>query len=219
MPIEHLLYRCPGCGHDPIMATPRGAWCESCDTSFEQGNSSVVIANSPDGKIKKYSVKTLMDTIEKLDGTSPDIFDHNCEKTYDAHVTVSRGKNHKSVRWRGRLIGFFEHITERQAAILKLKKDDLILARGEQNSLVWPLENLTAIQISSKAIQVNIRGEGLYQIEFISDSPRRWEDLLQHTLYRFYKTRGQRIIAFQPRIITEASSLQDTSLYCTGQGA
>tara|TARA_Y100000590_G_C15710459_1_gene1010061 strand:+ start:589 stop:1194 length:606 start_codon:yes stop_codon:yes gene_type:complete len=200
------------------MATPRGAWCESCYTSFEQGNSSVVIANFPDGKIEEYSVNTLMSTIEKLGGISRDIFNHNGEKPYEAHVKVSRGNNHKSVRWKGRVIGFFEHITEHQVAILKLKKDYLTLAWGEQNSLVWPLENLTAIQISSKAIQINIRGKGLYQIEFVSDSPRRWEDLLQCTLYRFYKNQGQRVIAFQPRIITETSPPQDTDAYRTGQG-
>ena len=209
MPIEHLLYRCPRCGHDPTMATPRGAWCESCETSFEQGSRSVVITHSADGKIEEYSVNTLMETIEKLGGPSRDIFDHNGEEPYEARVTVSRGNNHKSVRWKGRVIGFFEHITERRFATLKLKKDDLILAWDGQNSLVWPLENLTAIQVSSKAIQINIKGEGLYQIEFISDSPRRWEDLLQYTLYRFYKTQGQKIIEFQPRIITETSSLQD----------
>ena len=213
MAIEHLLYRCPKCGHDPTMATQTGAWCKSCETSFEQGEGSVVITHSVDGKIEEYSVSTLMDTIEELGGTSPEVFNCDSEKSYEARITVSRGNNHQTVRWKGRVIGFFEHITERQDAILKLKKTELTVTWDGQSRLIWPLEDLTAIQISSRAIQLNIRGEGLYQIEFISDSPRRWEDLLHYTLYRFYKIQGQNIIEFQPRIITETSSLQDVDVH------
>jgi hypothetical protein len=217
MPIEHLLYRCPQCGHDPTITTSKGAWCESCETSFEQGDNSVVIVHSADGKIKEYAVNTLMDAIEKMVRTSPRNSNHNSEKTYEAHVTVSRGNNHQAVRWKGRVVGFFEYITDRQTAILKLKKTDLTVAWDEQNHLTWPLGNLMAIQISSKAIQINIKREGLYQIEFISDSPRRWENLLQYALCRFYKIQGENIVEFQPRIITEITSIQDVDAHCTGQ--
>jgi hypothetical protein len=62
------------------------------------------------------------------------------------------------------------------------------------------------MQISSRAIQLNIRDAGLQQMEFLSDSPKRWEDLLRLALDRFYALRGREVVEYQPKVVTRALS-------------
>ena len=206
MPIQHLLYRCPRCGHDPTTATHKGAQCNSCGTSFERGRASVVLVRSADGEVQEASARTLMEAIDKLGGASSRALDHEGRLSYEARVAVAHGNQHQAVWWRGRLLGFFERLTERREATLRLDGTELTVTSRGWEPLVWPLESILAIQISSKAIQVNIRGAGLYQMEFLNDSPKRWEELLQVALRRLCATRGQEIVEFQPRIVTRPSS-------------
>ncbi len=206
MPIQHLLYRCPRCGHDPTTATDKGTQCDSCGTSFEQGRASVVLVRSADGEVEEASVRTLMDAIDGRGGALSRALDHGGRLSYEARVAVAHGNDHQAVWWKGRLLGFFERLTERREATLRLDGDDLTVTSTGWEPLVWPLESILAIQISSKAIQLNIRGVGLYQMEFLNDSPRRWEELLQVALRRFYAHLGREIVEFQPRIVTRPSS-------------
>lgn len=206
MPIQHLLYRCPRCGHDPTTATDKGARCDSCGTSFEQGRASVVLVRSADGEVEEVSVRTLMDAIDELGGVSSRALDHGGRLSYEARVAVAHGNDHQAVWWKGRLLGFFERLTERREATLRLEGDDLTVTSAGWEPLVWPMESILAVQISSKAVQLNIRGVGLYQMEFVSDSPKRWEELLRVALGRFYATRGQEIVEFRPTIVTRPLS-------------
>ena len=206
MSIQHLLYRCPRCGHDPTTATDKGAQCDSCGTSFEQGRASVVLVRSADGEVEEASVRALMDAIDGLGGASSRALDHGGRLSYEARVAVAHGNQHQAVWWKGRLLGFFERLTKRREATLRLDDDDLTVTSTGWEPLVWPLESILAIQISSKAIQVNIRGAGLYQMEFLNDSPKRWEELLQVALRRFYATLGREIVEFQTRIVTRPPS-------------
>ena len=161
---------------------------------------------SADGEVEEASVRTLMDAIDGRGGALSRALDHGGRLSYEARVAVAHGNDHQAVWWKGRLLGFFERLTERREATLRLDGDDLTVTSTGWEPLVWPLESILAIQISSKAIQVNIRGAGLYQMEFLNDSPKRWEELLQVALRRFYATLGREIVEFQTRIVTRPPS-------------
>ena len=202
MPIQHLLYRCPRCGHDPTTATDTGARCDSCGASFEQGRGSVVLVRSADGTVKETSAHDLMDAIDQFGGPSSRAFDHEGQLSYDARVAVAHRKHYQAVWWKGKLLGFFERLAKRREATVRLDGTGLTVTSSGREPLVWPLESILAIQISSKSIQLDIRGVGLYQMEFLDDSPKRWEELLQIALHRSYAERGQEVIEFRPRIVT-----------------
>ena len=197
MPIQHLLYRCPLCGHDPTTATSRGARCESCGTTFEQGRGAVVFVRSLDGEVEETSACVLIDAIDKLRAT-----EEAGACSYEAEVAVASGNRHQPVWWKGRVLGFFELITDRREATLRLDGAEVIVTCAGQEPLVWHLGNIHAIQVSSRAIQLNIKDVGLYQMEFLSDSPKRWEDLIKAALTHFYGTLGQEVVEFQPKIVT-----------------
>ena len=202
MPIQHLLYRCPRCGHDPTTATSRGARCESCGTTFEQGRGAVVFVRSLDGEVEETSACVLIDAIDKLGGPASRATDEAGAFSYEAEVAVTSGNRHQSVWWKGRVLGFFERISDRGDATLRLDGAEVIVTCAGQEPLVWHLGNIHAIQVSSRAIQLNIKDVGLYQMEFLSDSPKRWEDLIKAALTHFYSALGQEVVEFQPKIVT-----------------
>ena len=55
MPIHHMLYRCPRCGHDPLGGRKGRAKCSSCGTGFQQGRGSLILVHPPQGPVEKAS--------------------------------------------------------------------------------------------------------------------------------------------------------------------
>jgi len=206
MPLQHLLYRCPLCGTDATTPRSRGVRCESCDATFEQGRASVVLVRMADGTVEETSARALMDAIDAAEAALYGSRAQVGPLPYQARVEVARGDHHDAVWWRGRLLGFFERLRERREATLRLDDTHVTVSADGVEPLVWPLERIGAVQISSRAIQLNIRGMGLHQMEFLDDSPKRWETLLQGALQAFYATLGREVVEFQPRIVTRALS-------------
>jgi hypothetical protein len=206
MSIHYLLYRCPTCGHDPTTATRRGARCESCGTTFEQGRAGSVLVRSSEGKAETASVDDLIEAIDHMGGPTTRAEDGSGAFSYEASVVASSATSHQTVWWRGGVLGFFERITDRREATLRLSGSEMILVCRDRERLVWGLERIDAMQISSRAIQLNIRDAGLQQMEFLSDSPKRWEDLLRLALDRFYALRGREVVEYQPKVVTRALS-------------
>ena len=202
MPIEHLLYRCPRCGDDKTATTKRVLRCEACGTTFEQGDLSAITVRSADGTVEETSARALIDAIERFGGASPATHEASRELRCETSVAVARVQDYEPVRWRGRLLGFWERFAEEHHARLGLADGGLTLTAMEQETLVWPWARILALQVSSSAIQLDIRGDGLYQVQFLVDSPKRWKELLEGALRRFYAERGQTVIEFQPRIVT-----------------
>jgi hypothetical protein len=68
MPIHHMIYRCPRCGHDPLDGQRRGAKCSFCATQFEQGRGAVIIVRPPDGPAEQSTASNLLADVERLGG-------------------------------------------------------------------------------------------------------------------------------------------------------
>ncbi len=205
MPIQHLLYRCPQCGQDPT-TTRKGVRCDSCGTTFEQGRLSVILVRSADGTVEETSARALMDAIDRWGGPSPAAQEQGGELSYETSVVAARAKHYEAIRWKGALLGFWEKFAKRRNATLRLGDAGLALTSTGREPLVWLWASILAIQVSSRSIQLDIRGDGLYQIDFLVDSPKRWEELLEGALRRYYAEQGQTVVEFQPRIVTRPRS-------------
>lgn len=87
---------------------------------------------------------------------------------------------------------------------LELRSDRLVWTPDTGRPEQWPLGTLTAVQTSSRAVQLNQAGGPLVEVRFHDDSVFLWERLLHAALQDLYvRTNRGRIVEFQPRIVTE----------------
>jgi hypothetical protein len=229
MPIHHMLYRCPRCGHDPLDGHRGRAKCSSCETQFEQGRGAVIIVRPPGGPPKRCTASNLLADVERLGGpglAGPGRAQLGGASLFrESRITFGRAEGHDVIRWRGEVLGFSERISWKGRGTVRLEGEALSFqpdqgtgrgrsrqgSRGGQDSpdgldqgFSCLLGEIRCVQISSRALQVTLDGGRLCQFEFVDDSPKRWEDLVCLALTRLYARRGQCITEFKPRIVLES---------------
>ncbi|SVB29955.1 uncharacterized protein METZ01_LOCUS182809 [marine metagenome] len=203
MPMHHMLYLCPRCGHDPLMAVERRAECRSCGTVFERGMGASILVKTPGKPIRISTAKDLIEATETVVTASCDACIEKGSSIHQARVAIGHARGQHVVRFDDRVLGFCERIKSEEEGILRLDSDHLTLLAEGSDPRVWSFDAIGAIQISAQAIQINLPRRGLYQFEFLEDSPKRWEDLIQFALRHFYAARGRVVVQFQPQIVTE----------------
>ena len=207
MPIHDMLYRCPRCGHDPLDGHKGRAKCFSCGTTYEQGRGSVIIVSPPEGPLERISAASLVADMDRMSGlgTGKDRGRGLPEQSpfREARVALGLAEGYDVIRWRGEVLGFSERISWKGEGLLKLEEETLSFSPSrEAEGFSCLLGDIRGVQISSRALQVTLEGNCLYQLEFVSDSPKRWEDLLCFALRRSLLRSGKRIVEFKPRILT-----------------
>ena len=203
MPIHHMLYLCPECGHDPLRGVARRAECQSCGAVFERGRGSTILVTSPGGPTRVSTAKELLEATEARANASLGTSPEDGADSHRARIAIGRAQEQHVVSFDGHVLGFSERVEPEGEGILCLEGDRLTLLAEGRDPRVWTLDSIGAILISSLAIQINLLGRGLYQLEFLEDSPKRWEDLVHTALRSFYAARGRVVIRFQPQIVTE----------------
>ena len=204
MPIHHMLYRCPRCGHDPLQGHEGKAECVSCGTRFEQRRGAVIIAHPPEGSAEQTDATRLLAAVEEMGGPGVRT-DAGEERLFrESRIRSGRVEGHDVIRWRGRVLGFSEKIVWKGEGFLRLEREALTFRpdAGSGQGFSCLLSDIRGVQISSKALQITLEGSRMHQFEFIEDSPKRWEDLVCLALTRLYAQSGQSVIEFKPRIIT-----------------
>ena len=221
MPIHHMLYRCPRCGHDPLGGRKGRAKCSSCGTGFQQGRGSLILVHPPQGPVEKASATSLLADLEKMGGagTGRERGTGSREESLlrEARVAFGTAGGYDVIRCWGEVIGFSERISWRGEGLIRLEGKSLTFtpdgkaavrrdgvdsdAGGEGFSCL--LGDIRGVQISSGAVQVTLERGQLHQFEFVDDSAKRWEDLLCLALRRFYREEGRSVIEFKPRVVTE----------------
>ena len=198
MPIDDMLYRCPRCGHDPLVGHKRRAKCSSCGTGFEQGRGSVIIVRPPEGPPEQTSASSLIADLEEM-GSEDSLF-------REARIALGKAEGDNVIRWRGEVLGFSELISWKGEGLITLNGEALTFrpdqGPGERvEAFSCLLGDIRGVQISSGALQVTLDGARMYQLEFLEDSPKRWEDLVCLALTRLYAQSGQCITEFKPRVM------------------
>lgn len=199
MALTDLLWACPCCGERSGWTTRRGvAHCEGCSTRFRRGPASVVVAEGPDGR-ETAPAEEWASRLPELELPRPG----EPETRLTARARLSTAARAERVRFRGRFLGTFERAGTPTEGELSLSHDRLHFrsTTGEERS--WDLAAITALQASSRTLQVKPHGEPVLAVRFLEDSCRYWEELLKAALRRRYAEDGRgHIIEFQPRIET-----------------
>lgn len=198
MPITDLLWACPECGTQAVAARGRGAVCESCGARFERTGGAQIRREVEGRHPLTLSAAGWLDRLppaESLLGTGRD-------PVREARVLVRLAEGQRAVHVGGRYVNHVEFFGERESGVLRLHEDRLVL-ETERTRMEWPLDAITTIQPSSRALQIRAKRSPLVSLEFPDDSIRLWEDLLAAALRRHYEEGGKgEIIEFQPRIVT-----------------
>lgn len=198
MAIGDLLWACPYCGAVGALAKEgRGrAGCAACGARFRRGAGASLRARTPGGTWEEHAPAAWLRRLPSIDrafGDAPGREDR---------VEARLAGPDEVVRRAAEVLGFRETDGERVEGVLRLEGDVLTLEEDGGARRVWPLAELTAVQSSSRVVQVKARDRPVATFRFRTGSPRLWEELLQHALRRVYRARGRgEIREFQPRIV------------------
>lgn len=204
MAIPDLLWACPACGQDRgLVPEGRAYRCSRCATAFRRGRGATIRADAPDGS------RTVLRPVEWL-ARLPDPRSLLRDRAGEGDVI-------RSSRASGRRVTGFDPIYGEHGYLnrieiwgdpvpgrLELRPDRLVWTPDTGRPEQWPLGSLTAVQTSSRAVQLNRAGGPLVELRFHDDSVFLWERLLHAALQDLYvRTNRGRIVEFQPRIVTE----------------
>lgn len=203
MAIPDLLWACPACGRDRGLGPDRrGYRCTGCGTAFSRGQGAAIQADAPDGS------STALRPVEWL-ARLPDPQSLVRER-------AGGGGEIRAARASARWVTGFDPVSGEHGYLnrievwgqptpgrLELRSDRLVWDPAEKSADTWPLGSLTAVQASSRAVQLNRSGAPLVELRFHDDSIFLWERLLHAALRDFYGRTGRGdIVEFQPRIVT-----------------
>jgi hypothetical protein len=201
MPLHHLVYRCPLCGQDPTEVTENDVTCNRCKAVFRRGAGAAIEVRVPGQPVQLRDAVEVVDTIAEWDEREPTAR-KNGKLDYAANVAFRRSTGQGIIHQKGGVFGFYEKLEPEVEGRLSLQESGLTLFVGAEAAFEWPWERLSAVQTSSKTLQINTSGDRLFSFRFLDDSPRRWERLLHEALEAHYAAKGQKIREFQPRIAT-----------------
>jgi hypothetical protein len=195
MAIHDLLWACPDChAYASIRTDGREEVCTRCNSRFRRGSNSSIMAIRPDGS---REARTAVEWEARL----PPIDAPNTDGTLGPDsATIRIGQSKRPVLEGKRLLGFAERFGPKTPATLRLDPGTLEVDVAGSQGFQWALEELTAVQPSSSALQLNTRTT-LLSVRFENASVRRWEAVLCRFLRERARELGRGDVAeFQPRI-------------------
>lgn len=198
MAISDLLWACPGCGLDRgLQRAGKGAHaCTGCGLVLERGPSATIRGTWADGRVESLEARDWVERLPELET----LFGR--EFLREARVTARAVARNENLYGQEGFLNRIERFGEETPGKLELRPKELRLEPEQGPLREWPLETLTAVQASSRALQIKVRDEPLVSFQFLDDSVHLWEALLQETLRRLYRETGRgEILEFQPRIV------------------
>lgn len=200
MGLHHFLYRCPSCGHDPLVKEGFRARCPGCLKRFEQGEEGKIRVHGVEGGLSEIPAAELARRLEEMGALSDSPPAEN-GVILEAPVIARFSEREEPLHFQKQLIGFVERQGRRRPGLLKLTEDDLCFDEGEGKEERWPYLDILALQASSLSIQISPRRGGIMSFRFSQTSTRKWEEALKTKLRAAWRQAGQGDIAeFQPRI-------------------
>lgn len=199
MPLRHVLYRCPRCGHDPTEGRGDRVACQACGTEYRRARRGVEV-EAPDGTTAVESVADLVAAIDRLGGALSAATDPQGRLTYTSRAAYHGFLAEDALHVDERLLGFVERPGKPVEGVLELDAACLVF-RGGGAVHRWDVADITALQVSTRSLQVGVRKAGTFQVTLRGASTLRWEMLLQHAIRACWRERGWGAVTeFQPRI-------------------
>lgn len=203
MALPDLLWACPVCKEDrSLQPDGRDHRCQACGTVFRRGDGASIEARAPDGsRTARHPTEWLAllpqpETIVHQRVNGPDLIR---KATAAARRVVGWDALHDRDGYLNRIEVWGDPVPGE----LVLRPDDLTWTPASGEPGGWSLEEIGAVQASSRALQIRGKGNPLVQFDFEHDSVFLWERLLHVVLRDFYGRTGRgEILEFQPRIVT-----------------
>ena len=188
MAIHHLLYACVRCGRaGGIREQGRSERCIRCGVEYSRADG----ANIRCGDEVRHPSEWL-DLITQR---------RRVQERDAERVLVRFASAQKPYRHIGVYLGHVERFDPPVEGALALTGDALefVHAGGTER---WPVGELTAVQPSSKALQLRLRQGTLVAIEFPDGSPVLWEERVRDAVQQHFHASGRGTITeYQPRIV------------------
>jgi hypothetical protein len=197
MPIPDLLWACPECGEDRGLAADGS--CRRCGVVYTRGPGATIRARRPDGHIVDRPPDAWVDALPGPE----DILRGAGEVVREARVLARFVVGSGVVRDRkGSFVNRIERFGPDREGTIELTREAVTLRLAGKAPRRWPLETLTAIQASSRTLQIKPKDQPLVSLRFLDDSIFLWEVLLATTVREVWRRTGRGDIAeFQPRIV------------------
>lgn len=194
MAIHHLLYACVDCGRVAgIRRAEKGTeLCIECGAAYSRADQANIRVRYANGTVEVRHPAAWLDHIEARPS-------HGAPA--QERVTVRFAERQKPYYHSGMYLGHVERFGPRVGGLLRVDADAVRFeATGESHH--WPLLELTAVQPSSKTLQLRLRDGTLASIEFPEGSPLLWEDRVREAVQAAYTASGRgSIMEYQPRIV------------------
>ena len=196
MAIADVLYACIECGRlEALRPAGDAEACERCATVYRRVEGARIQVAPPGRPPETRSAAEWLDMLsatepEPVGGLPPEPVLVRIAETFRPHWT------------RGVYLGRIEDFGPETGGTLTLERDRLTF-EGDTARYTWLLLDLTALQPSSRALQLKLRNGPLVSIKFPQGSAVLWEKRVQRALQELYASLGRgRIVEFQPRIVT-----------------
>lgn len=204
MPLAHLLYRCPRCGHEALEGRGDEALCPRCDTAYERAPSGrAIVVRAAGGASEVVPVAALVAAIRDHGGPLTSARRNDGSVSYSARATIRVATGEEPVRVAGRVLGFHERFGAERDGTLRASDDELVFTADDGGPPArWSYLDLRALQAASSTVQITPQAGPMVQFRFPADSPRRWEDLLRSLVAGAWREAGRgTVVEFQPRIV------------------
>ena len=201
MPLRHLLFRCPECGHDPTTGEKDRVRCPACGAAFARARQGSRIRVTRGDDTTVVAISHLVDRIRSAGGAVSVARAPDGALRHQAAATQRRSVGEEPAYLDGEVTGFFERLDDGVEGTLHLESGALRFEADGQTHL-WPFSRVRALQTASSSVQISVEDGSVVQFDFVEDSPYRWEELLRVALRTWYATEGRgEILEFQPRIV------------------
>ena len=202
MAIRDLLWACPLCrAEDALRPDGNGEACKLCGARFRRaGGADIEVLPAGGQPVRRHAAEWAAELPpvrlpdEGQGGTD--------EREYRRSTAMARFVvGFDPIRAGGRYLGRAERFGPPVQGTLVLTGRALTFAPAEVQPHQWPLDTVAAVQPSSSALQIRMRGGPVVLFRFPEASVRLWDETIQAALRRLYRSTGRgEILEFQPRI-------------------
>jgi len=194
--IADIVYACIECGGvETLRPAGDAETCERCGTRYCRVDGALIRAERPGRPPETRSAGEWLDLLAAIGADSP-------HAIRPAPVLLRIADRQRPHRAAGMYLGRIESFGPELEGVLSLAGDRLAV-QTEAARFEWSLLELTAVQPSSRALQLKVRNGPLLSFKFPEGSAVLWETRVQRALQDLYTSLGRgTIIEFQPRIVT-----------------
>lgn len=199
MPIRDLLWACPLCGVvEGLKLAGDEERCSVCAAKFSRGTGSNIVAVQADGSTVS---RPAAEWADMLPPGPPE--PAGKQGSREARVLARFAVGEEAIR-RGKLfLGIMERMGPERPGRLRLTAEALVLELEDDGDVrTWALDEVAALQASSRNVQVRPRGQPIVSFSFPDSSARLWEESIAAALRQRWRVLGRgEIVEFQPRIV------------------